>query len=350
MEIIRKSNFEALRLLCIYGITVMHVFGNIDTGASAINTELHVMMNALFNTGVTCFILISGYFGIRFRLQKLIEMDLMVVFYTVVATVLQGNLSAKVFLQACIPIVSRRYWFISCYFALCFLAPLLNEIPKQTEKNTFERLLGIMLLLFSIIPTITTYDLMQDAGKGLVHFVMIYLMGRYLALYQNKAHDKRRLCIGFVLCILLIFALDSIRTRFHGTLYSTFARDCSVFIIAASVCLFLLFKELQISSRLVNRMASNVLAVTVLDVYIQKFLSQYFALGKYGGHIALGLFVLLYAALVVGIAMIIDEIRKATVGGVGHRLSAILVDKCYKVQPGLMILTRRIVGWFVKNI
>ena len=69
----RKSNFELLRLFCIFGIVVMHAMGNIDTSLSVWNTESHIFVNALFNTGVTCFILISGYFGIKFRLEKLIE-------------------------------------------------------------------------------------------------------------------------------------------------------------------------------------------------------------------------------------------------------------------------------------
>ena len=55
----RKSNFELLRLFCIFGIVVMHAMGNIDTSLSVWNTESHIFVNALFNTGVTCFILIS---------------------------------------------------------------------------------------------------------------------------------------------------------------------------------------------------------------------------------------------------------------------------------------------------
>lgn len=47
-----------------------------------------------------------------------------------------------------------------------------------------------MLLLFSVIPTITTYDIMQDSGKGLVDFVMIYLIGRYLSKYPVRLQKK----------------------------------------------------------------------------------------------------------------------------------------------------------------
>ncbi len=37
---------------------------------------------------------------------------------------------------------------------------------------------------------------MQDGGKGLVHMVMIYLLGRYLALYHNRSHNTGRLFLG----------------------------------------------------------------------------------------------------------------------------------------------------------
>ena len=91
----RSSNFELLRLLCIFGILVMHTFAGIDTAASPGNMLANVFANSLFNTGVTCFILLSGYFGIRFDLKKLIGLDLMVIFFTVAGTVALGGFGSK---------------------------------------------------------------------------------------------------------------------------------------------------------------------------------------------------------------------------------------------------------------
>ena len=72
----RSSNFELLRLLCIFGILMMHTFGGIDTSVSFFNTEIHVLVNSVFNMGVTCFILLSGYFGIHFVLPCLMSASL----------------------------------------------------------------------------------------------------------------------------------------------------------------------------------------------------------------------------------------------------------------------------------
>lgn len=188
----RSSNFELLRLLCIFGILVMHTFAGIDTAASPGNMLANVFANSLFNTGVTCFILLSGYFGIRFDLKKLIGLDLMVIFFTVVGTVALGDFGCKDLIKSCIPVLSRRYWFITCYFVLCILAPFLNQMAERLEREHFRRLLLLLLLVFSLIPTVTTYDVMQDAGKGLAHFVMIYLLGRYLARYHTGHCSKKQ--------------------------------------------------------------------------------------------------------------------------------------------------------------
>ena len=120
----RSSNFELLRLLCIFGILMMHTFGGIDTSVSFFNTEIHVLVNSVFNMGVTCFILLSGYFGIRFDFKKLIRLDLMIIFFTIFGTIAVGNLGIKALIKSCIPVISRYYWFISCYFFLCFFCLL----------------------------------------------------------------------------------------------------------------------------------------------------------------------------------------------------------------------------------
>ena len=95
----RSSNFELLRLLCIFGILMMHTFGGIDTSVSFFNTEIHVLVNSVFNMGVTCFILLSGYFGIRFDFKKLIRLDLMIIFFTIFGTITVGNLGIKALIK-----------------------------------------------------------------------------------------------------------------------------------------------------------------------------------------------------------------------------------------------------------
>lgn len=346
----RNSSFELLRLFCIFGIIVMHTFAGIDTAGSALNTALHVLTNSLFNTGVTCFVLISGYFGIRFDLKKLISLDLMIIFFTVAGTVALGDFGVKALVKSCIPVLSRQYWFITCYFALCILAPFLNQIPERLERAQFRNLLLVLLLIFSVIPTFTTYDIMQDSGKGLVDFVMVYLMGRYLSLYYRQTPQKSgRLVLSVVLSTLVIFCLDGALTFRQGVIYTTFARDCSLFIIFSAVLILLLFANMRFTSRIVNRAASNVLAVYVLDGVLRTFLNRYIDLNSYAVKPYLIFIVFGYVALVVIAALLINEVRRFTIGRIEPWLSGWLASLWYKVQSLLIAWMQKLLGFFVQK-
>lgn len=350
MKSARNSSFELLRLLCIFGIITMHTFASIDTGASTQNTSINVLVNSLFNTGVTCFILISGYFGIRFDLKKLISLDFMIIFFTLAGTILLGDLGIKTLIKSCIPVLSRHYWFITCYFALCILAPFLNQIPEHLSREHFRNLILILLLIFSVIPTITTYDIMQDAGKGLVDFVMIYLLGRYLSLYhKEKSYRNSRLLLGLVLSTVIVFGMDLALTLKQGVIYSTFSRDCSILIIFSSVLILLLFSQMHFTSHFVNRAASNVLAVYVLDQTLRTLLNRYIDLNTYAAEPYLILIVLGYVAVVVVAALLINEIRKLTIGRIEPWASGLLAGLWYRLQNALVTLVQKWMGFFLKE-
>lgn len=342
----RSSNFELLRLLCIFGILVMHTFAGIDTTVSTQNLLLQVFCNSLFNTGVTCFVLISGYFGIRFDLAKLVRLDLMIIFFTLAGNLLLGDFGIKTLIKSCIPVISRQYWFISCYFVLCILAPYLNQIPEKMKKEQFRTLLLVFLLIFSVIPTVTTYDIMQDAGKGLADFVMIYLIGRYLALYCSGPLRIRRLLAGIVLSVGIIFAADGARSLASGVIYTTFARDCSVFIISASVLLLLLFQELRFKNGVINRAAGNVLAVYVLDGFLRAFLNRYIDWELYAGKWYLIFLVFAYVLAVMLAAILANELRKFTIGRVEPWLSERIVRLWNRLRTWLLRFADKALAFF----
>ena len=175
-------------------------------------------------------------------------------------------------------------------------------MAERLEREHFRRLLLLLLLVFSLIPTLTTYDVMQDAGKGLAHFVMIYLLGRYLARYHTGHCSKMRLLLGITGSTALIFCADGALTLHQGVIYSTFSRDCSIFIIFSAVLLLLLFREFSLQSRIINRAATNVLAIYVLDQVIRSLLGRYLDLNAFSGQWYLFFVVCGYVLLVMLLA------------------------------------------------
>ncbi len=343
----RNSAIELLRLICIFGILMMHVFGDLQTPLSTFNTAAHVLVNSLFNTGVTCFILISGYFGIRFSVEKLVRLDLMIIFFSVTGTLATEGFAVKALMKAVLPVLTRQYWFITCYFALCILAPFLNRAVEKMTKEWFGKLLFVLLFLFSLVPTFGLYDIMQDAGKGLVHFVMIYLLGRYLALYENNSHKTSRLLLGLFLCVGFIFAADLTLTVRGQAIYNTCSRDCSLFIIFASVLLLFLFQQMNFHCAAINHIAGDVLAIYVLDRFIRTILNRFVDLGAYGAHPALLLFAAGYVLTVMAAAILLNELRKLTIGHIEPWLVKWITLAIHKIGTILLSLFQIIRRTFI---
>lgn len=329
----RSSGIELLRILCISGIIFMHTFANLNDSLYGFNREISIFINTLFNTGVSCFVLISGYFGIRFDPKKLIQLDLAIIFYSIVGTILAGNLSAKALILSCIPIISRKYWFLSCYFALCFIAPFLNKAAESASKNTLSKLILVLLLILSIIPTFAFFELTMDGGKGITQMIMLYFIGRYIQLYIPKSLSLKKVFIIFAFCMSIIFLFDSALSILKGVQMGTFCRDCSIFIIISAICLLLIFREFDFYNPFINHIAGNVMPLYVFESFIRiNVLNHFIDLTKYIQSPALILYITFYVITVIIICMLLNEIRRFILSPLDIFLSkqiSSLINYCY---------------------
>ena len=89
MAATRHSGLECLRIISIILIVSMHILGNTFHTSNLLNKEFILFVNTLGNTGVTLFILISGYFGIRFNTHKFFKMLVVVWFYSIVSYLIE---------------------------------------------------------------------------------------------------------------------------------------------------------------------------------------------------------------------------------------------------------------------
>ena len=118
MAATRHSGLECLRIISIILIVSMHILGNTFHTSNLLNKEFILFVNTLGNTGVTLFILISGYFGIRFNTHKFFKMLVVVWFYSIVSYLIETiwlhtphtwtGLASSL-----IPILSKKYWFMT---------------------------------------------------------------------------------------------------------------------------------------------------------------------------------------------------------------------------------------------
>lgn len=308
----RKSNIELLRLFCIFGILVMHILGRSMSNLSFANREIDLLFNSVFNCGVTIFVLISGYFGINFSWKKMFKLHTMVLFYSILSTFIlffPHVLTIQGVFITIFPILSNRFWFMTSYFILCFLSPYINKLINVLSKKECLSLTLTLLFFFSIIPTVTNLSFTFDNGKGIVNMILAYIIGRCIKLDYIKLSKKKSITLG-LLSILITFALMSFISYFQDkVVLEYFFNDYSILVIVSSVCIFNIFRSLDISSHFINRLSKHVLAVYILQWPVMSLFDKFINLNDFGQSPCFFLVFFAYAFLVFASCILIDEIR-----------------------------------------
>lgn len=281
---IRNSNHELLRLLAMYMIVFIHAnmylfrFVEGNTG-----TFLNGMVNGICNIGVSCFILISGYYGVKFSVRKFVKMECMMITYSLLETALllwllpeqvQGAALLEQLVKSLLPFISRKYWFYSAYVCLFFLSGYIQKFIDCLSREELKKLLLLLLLLFSVLPTLFYFEQIPDNGKGLVQMIMVYMLGRYIRLYRDTKLPRTAGAV-FALLWLVNGISHEIPVQLGG-IYHHLCKDNSITNLAMAVMLFYAFKELKLfrnrtggtdgkASVLINKAAGYVFAVFALN-------------------------------------------------------------------------------------
>jgi hypothetical protein len=276
----RNSSFELLRILALVLIFWMH--GSSSYSNNELSAWLCIVISTVGNIGVSLFILISGYFGIHLQVKKMIRLDIMLIVYCWIGLALQyvwgtaNTLSSSQKLSYLLPVIGRYSWYFTCYFALAFLSPFLNEMAEKMGESRLRQLLLVMLVIFSGITTFFFFDITQDGGKGIVNMVMLYLIGRYIRLYREDRIYRTEKLVGIFVTITMInIVLNGALYLGSGTVQNRFARDNTLFTIAEAVCVFLIFRNIHFENKIINAVAKCVPAVFIMEWTLRSVITNY---------------------------------------------------------------------------
>ena len=279
---VRNSSFELLRIIAIFGIINMHIMGQylkIVTGANLIYA---VITNGVFNTGVTLFMLISGYFGIKREYSKGFKLYSTVMFYSILSFLILAlvfnGFTLRGTIKAFLPIETRSFWYITIYFIILLVSPYVNKIVESLSKREYQCLLCVMVYLFYVAPTMLKIEIMRDSGKGLVNLLIIYIIGRYIRIYfDDFRYSKLKLITfaSFVMITGMLLNYAYIIKITHGHYAAPFSKDNSIIILIASIAIFLLFKQIAFYSGIVNKISASVFPIYIFEGTLRRFISKY---------------------------------------------------------------------------
>lgn len=337
VEIKRKSNLELLRILAMGFIILIHLAPEIDMNILGMTGQYgHVLGGAIVgicNIGVSCFCLISGYFGIKFSVKKLLKLEIMMIMLSLLETLalcmvfpqeMQGAVLLEQLAKSVFPFVSRKYWFYSCYICLFIFSGYIDKLIEVLKEQELKRLVFLLVLIFSVFPTLFYFEIMQDAGKGLVQMFMLYLVGRYIRLFRDVKINKLYALIAF--CVLWTLNTISIMHPIRlGSLVHSLCRDDSITNIIMAILLLYIFKDMEFSSKWVNKFTKNMFAVFALENAVVQIVAEMLRQSGFGiNGKALGTLTLIgiVAAILIFCAMI-GGIRELIFGKVENKIIAV---------------------------
>ncbi len=266
---IRLSNFELLRIVAILFIVIMHAAGYIHHTSDDTNKMVLTIINAVGNMGVTLFILISGFFAIHFRWSGVLRLWLIMLSYSIGIALFKTAMGEPIrsIYQILTPVTSQTWWFMTCYIILYFLSPFINTLTDNLSKRQFGSLLAIMGFFFLISPTLLSHELTKDMhGKGLPNMITAYLIGRYLARFYIPNIIKQYVGRLWFLAVILLITL----TLFDS---NTYCRDNNLLIVLGAVCLFCWVQQHSFNSSVINRLATYVFPLYLVNYTILNKLS-----------------------------------------------------------------------------
>lgn len=267
----RNTSVEIFRLLSMVGIVIYHciLWGNSDGlgGAnyelvyalgSSYSTAVHLSLYSLGNAGVTCFMFISGYYGVKLDLKKMLNLIIMMLFYIVIIRLIAGVSIIKVIGSILHP--WDGWWFVKCYFFICILSPLLNKGIEHVSKQAFTWIV-VLLIIYTYIGHFLA--LKSEMNSDLL--ITIFLIGRYIKNYPPKVLMKYSAVLSVLSFLLISLIPVAIATITHSnSLMTLFLSNNNFLLLIFASSTVILLEKHPTHIGIINWLASSTLAIYLI--------------------------------------------------------------------------------------
>lgn len=313
-----------LRFILMAAILLWHVFVHgynfkslgTDGIVYPVNMPISLFLSALLSPATYCFVFISGFFGIHFKVRKLAQLLIWCIFVSVIQTGIQmfyfgEHVGAKDLLRAVYPITSQRWWFMTAFVQLYVLSPILNYWIADVAKKNFRLILALLFLLEFLHIIIGSYN----AGSSLMGLVFVYLLGRYFNKYgccnQKKSLQMYISSFGglFVLLLVLYYIMNIANVNGGLKVILYLLGFINPLIVTMAACVFFVVNQMPVwRNRYVNKIVSANLFIYLFTEGMGGGIYTFLA-NEFTKNILMGLF-FLFATLIVCIlgGLIIEKI------------------------------------------
>ena len=333
MTRMRKSNFELLRLICMFLVLILHA-NYLSIGAPVYGETLKYeffvrnLIEVVPFIAVNVFILISGYFSIRPSVKSVANLLFCCFFYSVgirlVYLLLPKEGGASLFdFWSSFLFISNSVWFVADYLMLMVFAPILNTFVEKSSKKTCLVTMAFMLLFAFYFGLFKGKLVEYISGFSFVTFILVYMIGRILNQNKEWLHSHVRTYMvfaGYIIGLLGFFAMVIVAGyKGHGFYYyldhlgtSRIFTYTNPFLILSAVCFFWFFAQKEFYSNTINKLAKSTFAILLIhsNPVAITFYNRYFSYLYENMSFPLYLVAMLGSCVMVFVlSIVVDQLR-----------------------------------------
>lgn len=327
---IRKSNMELLRIVAMFLVLLVHAdFFSLGAPTASecvgepIASSLKVFFEVISIACVDIFVCLSGWFGIKPTARGFLNFVFQCLFwligiYVVTLTLGLSELSIQG-LKGCL-VLTPLNWFIKAYILLYILSPVLNSFVESATSKQFRIVLfGFFTFefIYGWLFSGATQHIQQ--GYSTISFIGLYLLTRYIRIYQPKFASQSSTSYIMLLsilsiCVTVLYIMPPIlgfATVFCGSVWISYI---SPFCILCAITMLLLFSKFEIQNKIINWIAASSFAVFLIHTNpntLWHFKS--FFVNLYGRTCIFEFWIYTFGVLILIfiVAVLIDQIRIA---------------------------------------
>lgn len=280
-KVSRYSGVELLRVLAMMAIMLGHShsqFKSLPDHEFITNHPLAAYINLFFTSitvsSVNIFIAISGWYGIKFKVEGLCRFifqvfSISILPYCIILLLKHQTLTVDGIRQSLT--FYEGYWFVIGYLGLYILSPMLNAFIQYSSKANYNLLLLCLFLFQSYYSWISSwYD--YFGGYSIVLFIFIYLLSAYIRKYSPHFFFCHLNSI-WIFAVLLQAAVAMLSLYYFNNAGRQLRYDNPV-VIMTSVILIVYASKISWKNKIVNWLAAS--CFTVYLLHYNPFVYPYF--------------------------------------------------------------------------
>ena len=256
---VRQSNFELLRILCMLGVVTGHVLlflfqDQIHSLDWSLTNQCRVFLLNACAVAVNCFVMISGYFTIRFSWSRVLRFVTLCLWYAILVYLVFGGSR----LQMIFPVSETGLWFVPCYLALMLISPLLNAGLDSLKQKELRMAVSLILFTDVYLGYWHQCEGIGVDGYGIFHLITMYCLGNLVA---RENLQLRHAGIWVIVCLFVMTILHALKMVWSPIVVLYSLHYNAPLLVLASVLVFLWAKGLKIQSKAINWVAASVFSV-----------------------------------------------------------------------------------------